>query len=231
MSTKSHDYAVPAGFQVAFKFDGYLADEGMLDGSDYEHTTQATRRLLALHAHAYLHAKVPSSAVSEGKGYQVRHVTSYRGSHVDLWAVYIFPSALMVAGVVGNAYAAEIKSGINAASGFLRDSVQTALGIRSARRPEFQRIEPGFEDRGGNRAPMIDIDREFDDQRLRLRDVTIRVLHDVARPIGRSAQRLTILIEGEPVAIIDEHLKRRWLEAEITEAVHALRENKRGFLA
>ena len=223
---------VTSSFEVAFRFEGRLADEGVLDGSDHEATTQAVRRLLALHAHCFLHGKVPSAALSDGNGYHVQHVATRMGSHIDVWNVVINNpwTIQVVGGVMGTAYANEVKAGINASARFLRDSVRSALGTGSVRLPEFKREQNVLEARDGNREPMIDIDAEIESERIRLRGVTIRVLQDVARPIGRSAARVTIIIEEESVAVIDEDTKRCWLSDEIGTAVMLLRDRRRGLM-
>jgi hypothetical protein len=220
----------PNSFEVAFCFDGGLADEGVLDGSDHEAATRASRRLLALHAHCILHSRVPSAAQSEGHGYHVRHVATRRGSHLDVWNVVISNAwtIQIVGGLLGAAYASEVKAGINAAALFLRDSLRAAVGMGPKNLPRFPRIEPILEARGGNRDPMFDIDSEDDAVRLRLREVTIQVLHDVARPVGRSARNLTILIEGEPIAVIDEQMKRQLLADQISTAVAVLKAERQG---
>ena len=144
------------------------------------------------------------------------------GSHVDIWSVVIDPVFLTASSIVGSAYAAEIKQGINGACRFLRESVRSALGTGSLHLPEFRR-EPVLEAWDGNREPLVDIELEHERQRLRLRELTARVLGDLARPVGRSAARLTIVLEGEQIAVIDEDAKRRWLAGQITAAISNMR--------
>ena len=166
-------------FEVVFRFDGNLADEGELDGSDHEAATRASRRLLALHAHCFLHGKVPSAAQSEGRAYHVRHVATQKGSHADYWNVVINNAwAIQIAGLIGTAYADEVKLAINAAARFLRDSVRSAVGMGSKSLPEIIKIEPVLETWAGNRQPMIDTDAEHDQLRLQRR---ISAAYDTTR--------------------------------------------------
>ncbi len=215
-------------FQVEFRFDGRLADEGEIDGSDHEAAISASRRLLALNAHCCLSGKVPASAVSESKQYHVRHLGSRKGSHTDFWAVVVNNAwtVQIVGGLIGAAYANEVKAGVNVCARFLRDSIKSALNTGPGHLPEFPRVEPVFEAHDGNWEPMIDMEAEQEAVRLQLREITIRVLHEVARPVGRSASKLTVVIDGEPVAVIDEAMKRRWLSEQIGEAVAVLRDRQ-----
>lgn len=216
-------------FEVAFRFDGKLADEGVLDGSDHESATRASRRLLALHAYCFLHGKVPTAAQSEGNGYHVRHVATRMGSHYDTWNVVINNAwtIQVVGGIIVTAYADEVKAGISASARFLRDSLRAAIGSGSRSLPDFRRIEPVLEARRGNRERMIDLDAEEDRTRILLKEVTIKVLHDLSRPVGRSAGSLTILVQGEPIVVIDDEMKRLWLTDQISAAVDALRDRQR----
>jgi len=222
------DWGVPmtASFEVTFKFDGRLADQGILDGSDHEAAVAGSRRLLALHAHAFIHGFVPRAAQSEGEGYHVVHVASHKGSHNDLWQVIINNAwtVQIVGGVLAGAYANEVKAVINASARFLGDSVRAAIGTGPDHLPELRRKEPILEASNGNRQPIIDVESEQRHERVRLRQLTSRVLLDVARPVGRSAGSLAIIVERETIAFIDEDAKRRWLDDQITTAVRNMRQ-------
>jgi hypothetical protein len=170
---------------------------------------------------------VPVNAISNGNGYQIQHVASRKGSHIDIWSVVFHPGACVLYGIVGNAYAAEIKDQINGAARFLSDSLRSALNLGSRDLPEFRRVESYLEVQDGNGAPLIDFEAEHRQERDRLRDLTLRVLYEeVARPIGRSAHLLRIQVEGSPVISVDLKLKREWLEQHINAAVVALRSHK-----
>ena len=218
--------------QVKFSFDGRLAADNQLDGSDHETATRASRRLLALHAHCSITGRVPTSAVSETDQYHVRHMATRAGSHIDVWNVVINSpwTVQLVGGLIGTAYADEVKGGINAFARFLRQSVRSALDLGPRHLPVFPRVEPVFEARDGNRQPIIDVEAEQHTERAKLREVTIRILHEIARPIGRSASTLAIIIEGELAATIDETMKRRWLVDQISNAVTLLPRNQHGGL-
>jgi hypothetical protein len=190
-------------FEVTFRFTGGLADSGMLDGSDHTTSTQAVRRLLALHAHCSISGRVPRASLSEGVGYHVRHVASPKGSHADIWAIVFDPKTVGVASYFAGMYSSEIKLGINAGARFLRDSLRSALGTGPSHLPEFPRTEPVLSGLAENRAPLVDTDAEQDSERGRLREATVRILFDAARPIGRSADCLEIDIDGAVVATID----------------------------
>lgn len=198
-------------FEVCIRFDGGLAAEGALDGSDHERATIASRRLLALHASCYLNGRVPASAVSEAAGYQVRHTGSKQACHIDVWEVYVFETALAAATTLGGVYSSEVKAVLNACATFLADSIRSAIGTGSSHLPEFRPIVPVLTLRDGNRAPSIDIESEHVAQRKRLRGLTSRVLAEVARPVGRSAETLTVSIQGAQVAVVDAHAKRSLL--------------------
>lgn len=211
-------------FEVEFRFDGLLAKEGDLDGSDQEHSISAARRILGLHAHCFLTGQVPRAAVSQSKLYHVRHRGSYQACHVDMWAVVIIPTSLALGQIVGNAYSSEIKQGINTAARFLRDGLRAAVGSGSRELPRFREFQPVLESYSGNHDPIVDIEMEQQRERTRLREITSRVLfEDAARAIGRSADLLTIRVAGEIAITIDIDAKNRWLDKQITAAVNSIR--------
>ncbi len=201
------------GFGVAFQFEGLLADVAGLDGSDHEAATQAARRLLALHSQVFLTGKVPRAALSEGDGYHVIHVASRQGSHVDLWQILVTnpnPWLVTVAGGLGFfLFEDEIKLAVKKAKRFLRNSVRTTLRSRPYQPPEIPLAQPVLQALSGNNAPIVDVEIEAAYERERLRDVTVHILSDLARPIGRSAHTLTIIVDGERIATIDGALKSR----------------------
>ncbi len=221
------------GFEVSFRFEGRLADSGSLDGSDHEAATRAGRRLLALHAHAFLTGRVPRAAVSERGGYHIRHAGSRQGSHIDFWQVVVAnPNPWLVAAgcFLGSAYQVEIKSAINAAASFCWQSIRAAVRTAFVDVPPLPRIEPTLVGFDANRMPLIDDEAENAPERYRFYETALGALIDLSRPVGRSADVLTILIDGKPVAVIDEATKRRMmderqrlLDREIGDAVLALR--------
>jgi len=208
-------------FEVAFKFDGRLADQGMLDGSDHETAIAASRRLLALHAHSFLHGKVPRAALSDGSGYHVVHVATRKGSHEDVWQIILNSqwTVQIMGGMVGGALANILTDAVRV----VRDSLKAAIATGPRHLPEFRRVEPVLQMDDGNREPIVDLGQEQDAERRKLRTVVAQVLLDTARPVGRSASRLTITVEREIVAVIDEETKQRWLADQITEAVRGMR--------
>ncbi len=216
-------------FIVEFRFDGGLATRGVLDGSDHVTATEAARRLLALHAHTLFGGEVPRNALSQSGAYRVVHVGTRVGCSVDGWEVWVLGSGGAVLGVAkwyADTYRSEIRdyttAAARAAQGFLRDSINAVLRIGSRDLPAFPRIEPVLSSIYGNGEPMIDLDALDENKRELLRAITVQVLHDLARPVGRSAELLSILIDGQLVAEIDERAKARLYEDQISDFVHRL---------
>lgn len=211
-------------FIVVFKFDGGLADDGGLDGSDHVEATEAARRLLALHAQTFFTGVIPRSAQSRGAAYHVRHSHTFQGSSCDQWGVYV------AAGYLLDIYKPQVKQLLDAAARFLAGSIRSALGVGPRDQPTFLRIEPVLSSGHGNGEPLIDMDAIDDEKRAALRAITMQVLYELARPVGRSADRLSILIDGQLIAEIDQRAKSRlheerqaYLEDQIGDAVSHLR--------
>ena len=225
------------GFQVKFVFDGRLAEYGELDGSDYAQTADASRRLLATHAHCWATGRIPFAAVSNTQHYQIRHAGSWRGSHVDLWNVVLnvardpATTAAIAAATFGEtSYPGTTRQAISGAARFLKDSLRYAMDAASYTMPQFPRIEPVLEMQDGNHEPLLDVSAESDRLWAELRTRTRKGLHELARPVGRSADTLCVWIDDELVATFDETTKRRFVTLSdlISEAVIPLQQSRQG---
>lgn len=216
---------------VQFKFDGGLATQGVLDGSDHSESTVAVRRLLSLHVHTFLFGEVPHAARSQGEGYHVMHVGTREGCSYDEWQIWITTAAATAAVIkwYADTYRPEIKDAttacVVAARAFIADSLRAVLGIGARQVPEFQRVEPVLRAVSGNGEPLVDTDALADRRRGEFHERTRRALYDSARPVGRSAETLVISIDGQRVVEIDRQSKASLLELDITRAVRGLRGN------
>lgn len=217
-------------FTVEFKFYGREADTGRLDGSDHLEATKAARRLLALNAYVFFHGKLPHQAESKTDEFHVFHVGTFHNCISDVWEVAIPGSAVAVGAYYAKLYSDEVKQATNAAARFLRDIIRAALGIGSLNLPEMSRIEPVLPEHGGNGAPIMDVEEEQEKTRTALRALVTQVLHELSRPVGRSAERLDIYIDRELVATIDATGKAQlyddhqsYLDEQITSAVKGIR--------
>jgi hypothetical protein len=226
------------GFEVAYRFEGRLADSGTLDGSDHETSTQAGRRLLALHAHAFLTGRVPKAAASERAGYHIQHVASRQGSHIDFWRVVVTdPNPWLVAAacILGGAYQQRIQTCIDAMASAFAQSIRAVVSTAFDDVPHLPTTNLTLTRADGNRMPMLDPDAEGEQERYRLYELALRVITELARPVGRSADRLTVIVDGSNVAVIDEMTRRRitaerqrLLDREISDALMVLRTHWQG---
>ena len=96
--------------------------------------------------------------------------------------------------------------------------------------PQFPHIQPVLEMQDGNHEPLLDVSAESDRLWAELRTRTRKVLHELARPVGRSADTLCVWIDDELVATFDETTKRRFVTLSdlISEAVIPLQQSRQG---
>lgn len=201
-------------FEVQFRFDGGLATSGKLDGSDHEVVTSAVRRLLAVHAHCFLHRKVPVAAFAEGRGYHVQHAGSSATCHVDHWEIVLGVSA-----IGSSDRPEEVKGAIAGCVSFLQASLRSVV---TGELNDAEFFEPASEESKSDAETDKDVGLEA--IRRELQVLTARVLYEgVARPIGRSAEALSITINGEQVIAIDDNVKTRLFQHNITLALKDMR--------
>ena len=81
--------------EVTFTFTGAWADQHWLDGSDAVRYTEATRQLLAVHAHFYSNGVVPKGgALNETRYYRVFKSAPKAACFAEVWTVAIIGGAL-----------------------------------------------------------------------------------------------------------------------------------------
>ena len=204
---------------VTFKFSGLLADEHEeIRGSEHAAYTEAAKRLLGVQAHTYTTGRVPHAARDHTSEYEVRHKVTQSGCVEDVWSVTINnPWMITAIGVIGAAFAPDIRSAIYSFKDFLRDSLSAVTSGRAGALPHLPRIEPTLDSPGPANHPFIDIASEEDEQRRKLHRLTSRVLHDCAKPIaGRSASIMSISCDGSVLIKLDARALRELIEREIT---------------
>jgi hypothetical protein len=216
--------------KITFRFTGLAADEARLDGSDFNTYTDAARQLLALNAYFYANGLLPNGgAINNTPQYRVWKEASARGSYLDVWMVAF--SAAMTARVLGD-YA--VRALDYTYAHFLKDNLGPIIGRKPSSMPLELRREPYFPPQDKGNHPVFDEEVERAHHWLQLREKSTFVLPKVARPVGRSADKLTISSELGEIGTIDTQALRQILadaqayrELAITAALETLRPRTR----
>jgi hypothetical protein len=203
-------------FEIAFKFEGGLADQHALDGSDGVAFHEYARQFLALHAHFFVQGQVPKGgAINHTKTYRVLERATREGS-IDL----VYWVQLFAAGAVS---AVGYNVGNLLYDMYLKECLLDLL--TPAKAPPFHlRREPVFENTNGNREPIVDLDLESEQRWRDLRQRSRTSAIGWMKPIGRSAETVTVSPGNQrPIKFDISHL-RYLREQEITQAVKSIRQ-------
>ena len=216
---------MPAETKICFKFEGLLADQHLLDGSDAVAFHEAARQYLALHAYFFVHGRVPNGGtVNFTKEYRVYQAAPQQGSVEYYWLVEI-------AQHVSNG-AAEIAGAI-LFEHFFGDSLRALLSRKPTPPPPLWKHQQILEGHDGNRAPIIDVEAERIEHWRQLQERGTGIAIGWLRPIGRSAETVAVRCVGTATVLFgrneldrlqDIHWQNRQLQ--ITRAVDQLRSEK-----
>ena len=204
--------------RIIFKFEGREADRHRLDASDHLAYETAARQLLAIHAHFYVTGRVPTGgALSNGPGYRILNEDPRAGSFVGPWIVECATSGFLQTGVglaLKNTYRYLFEN-------LLRDSLRPILARKPSRMPPELRIEPILECLDSRNERFIDLEQERDYEWYKLQERSRTALVNAAKPIGRSANILTIIAANDNsiIGVVDAQTLLLLKQAEITRAL------------
>lgn len=215
--------------RIGFKFEGGLADSHSIDASDGATFHEAARQLLALHAYFLTSGDIPNGGVfNHTRNYRVFECASKEGSIEFFYSVEVFSNAVLATagGVIGARCGALIYEEL------LEQSIRQLI----TKVPElfgYWKTEDVLRNSDGNREPLVDLESEAISRWQRLQARCIRPLLGCLRPIGRSANVLTIHV-GDTGTVrlgFDEFTRltvkfHDLRDQEITVAVHAVRDSK-----
>jgi hypothetical protein len=212
--------------KITFRFTGMAADKARLDGSDVTQYTEAARQILALNAFFFTHGVVPNGgALNQTQYYRVWKEADERGSYMDLWIVAI--GGGIAARVLGE-YA--LRTLDYTYAHFLKDSVGSILRRKPSSMPLELRREPYFPPQDTGNRPVFDEESEREYHWRQLRERSTLIVPKVARPVGRSATKLSISSELGEIGTIDMTVLQQILadaqayrEQAITAALEGLR--------
>ena len=204
--------------RIIFKFEGREADRHRLDASDHLAYETAARQLLAMHAHFYVTGKVPKGgALSNGPGYRILNEDPRAGSFVGPWIVECTARELPQIGVgfaLKQAYRYLFED-------LLKDSLLPIIARKPSRMPPELRIEPILEGLDSRNERFIEPEQEREYEWHKLRERSRSALVNAAKPVGRSADILSIIAANDNAMIgaIDAQTLLLLKQAEITRAL------------
>jgi hypothetical protein len=208
--------------RVHFEFEGREADRHRLDPSDFIDHETAARQLLGLHAYFLVTGgKMPNGGIpSRGPGYRVYVEAPTKGSFVASWVIEIIAKEAVAAGA---RYVAR-RTWDYTYEHLLRDSLAPIISRRPSSMPIEMRREPVLEGLDRRNDPFLDVEVERTRQWQLLRERSTRILVNVARPIGRSADTLVIVAgnDNRPIGRIDADTLVHLREADIVMALRDL---------
>jgi hypothetical protein len=177
---------------IAFKFEGRLANQHSIDASDGVTFHEAARQLSALHAYYFTSGALPNGgAVNHTKAYRVLENAPQAGSIEFFHLIELFVDAAVVA--------AGGRFGLLLFDEFFADSIRQiiARGRRNAG-PLWARDDRVLESALGNREPIFDVERDATLRWDRFLDRCVSPFAGCLRPLGRSADTLTIRAGNAP---------------------------------
>lgn len=128
----------------------------------------------------------------------------------DAWKLAI------VGGMVGNVFATYATRVIDYGfDRFMQDAVGSAITGQPVVVPAEWPREVVLEPQDRSNAPFIETQGERHMRWLELRGCLNSILPNVSRPVGRSADKLTIHVDGKLVGVIDEAVMRRLMQPQI----------------
>jgi hypothetical protein len=197
--------------RIIFRFEGREADRHRLDASDHLVYETAARQLLAIHAHFYVTGKVPKGgALTHGPGPRA-------GSFIGPWIVECVASELLQIGVgfaLKKAYRYVFEN-------LLKDSLGPIIARKPSSIPPELRIEPILEGLDSRNERFIDVQQERDYEWHKLRERSRTTLVNAAKPVGRSADVLTIIAANDNsiIGVVDAQTLLLLKQAEIAKAL------------
>lgn len=226
--------------RIVFRFDGGLADRGLLDASDLIAYDAGVRQLLGLHAHFLMTGgKVPRGGVlTEGPGYHIYSKDPKVACYEGHWIVELGIATLRAA--AGPAVGKVVEYTYEH---LLKDSLGPILSRRQSSMPLDVRMEPVLPGLDRINSPVFDVEAERQHRWGQLRERATIIMPNAFRPVGKDSRTgaRTLVIRGENLEVlaVDEADMRRLLEdaeacadrrvqrlAEVTAAVTDLKRNR-----
>lgn len=194
--------------RLALRYSGILADRAEMDPTDAHNVIEGGKRFLAAHAYFYVDGVVPERLFSHTQEFQIRFRGTQSGSLIyDL-----------VINVGGSAIYDVLRFSFEA---FLVHSFLTWREGRKLEEPGHFRMQPMLEGRYVNH-PTFDVSPERDRECEKLAERITQAMGQMTMPIGRSAARLDLSLNGKNLGTWDRRL-RSWTEEDIAVAVRSLR--------
>jgi hypothetical protein len=196
---------------VVFTFTGRMADQHELGPVEYMRYHESARQLVATCGHFYTLGRVPNGAAfSEGRYYGMIKRANEAGSFRDTWKIAI------VGGMIGNVLATNVQRGIDYGfDRFMQDGVGSAITGQPVTVPVEWPKESMLEAQDRSNAPFIETEGERHMRWLELRERLNGILPNISRPVGRSADKLAIHVDGKLVGVIDESVMQRLMQPQI----------------
>ena len=208
-----------------------MADGYDLGATDFLRYTELARQLIAVCGYFYTMGHVPNGpAFSEGRYYRlVKHANEAQCCR-DVWKVAI------IGGMLGNIFGTYGVRGVDYAfDRFMQDAVGPVISGKPTFVPPEWQTEVVLEPQDKSNAPFIETEGQRHMHWLELRERLNGIIPNVARPVGRSAERLTIAVDGRAIGVIDTQVLHRLLQpqisfqqAQITEALKTLQSQRLG---
>jgi hypothetical protein len=202
--------------RIIFRFEGREADRHRLDASDRLAYETGARQLLATHAYFLVNQKVPNGgAQSRGPGYHVYSLDPRQACFEGHWIVEVAEVLFKEALKSADGHAVR-KAVAYTYDYLLKDSLGAILGGKSSSMPLEMRQEPVLPGLDTRNEPVFDVEFERDRNWRQLRERSILITPNAFRPVARSSERLTIIVDDVVIGRVDEDKLRRLIREALT---------------
>ncbi len=219
-------------FDFRLVYDGLGAAEHKMPTSLEKQITIGAQEFLGAHAYFLTEGQIPTNVHDRSRYFHIHDIRRRRGSWEATFAIEI----ANVASEFTSAYLHELTNNLAGKAASLTQlyflylihcSYRAWRERRPMREQAFDRVEPVLTESVGNRAPIFDVETEYESRRRRLFERTNASMSKITAPIGRASTHLDIYLNTDRL----DRIEQRFIsEEDVAAAILPLRaklENRR----